>query len=122
MEGFTTPPALKLVIEQASRYSITLNGKPLNLSIDWWPDRKFEVLESDDAVVAGRNDLTLTTNHFSAHHEIKPVYFLGDFSLVSIDKGWKINPPQPLEYGSWKALGLPFYHTTVRYDYTVTVL
>ncbi len=119
VEGFTNPPALKLVVEQAHRYNITLNGKPLKPTGKKWLDREFEVLEGGGAVVIGKNDLTLTSSRFSVHQEIEPVYVLGDFTLVSAEKGWKITPPKALEYGSWKAQGLPFYHGTVKYDYTV---
>ena len=121
VEGFPTPPALNLVVEQADRYAITLNGKPIKPTGKKWLDREFEVLEGGSAVVVGKNDLTLTSTRFSVHQEIEPIYVLGDFALVSAEKGWKITPAKALEYGSWKAQGLPFYQATVKYDYTIAI-
>jgi hypothetical protein len=120
VEGFDQLPALSVVVEQAERYQITLNGKPLTFQGEWWLDRKFGMLDCAVGLVSGDNSLTITTNHFSIHHEVEPIYVLGDFSLTSTDKGWKIQPPKVLAYGSWREQGAPFFHHTVRYEYALT--
>jgi hypothetical protein len=51
------------------------------------------------------------------HAEIEPVYIVGDFSVVSADKGWAIEKPSSLYVlGSWKTQGLPFYSWGVTYS------
>jgi hypothetical protein len=117
--GFTEAPSLDVVIEQASLYTITLNGKPISPKGEWWLDRKFERLSGKGLVQIGQNDLVLATNRFSVHHEIEPVYVLGDFSLQSAAKGWVIRPTTQLAPGSWKDQGCPFYPGKVRYHYTL---
>ncbi len=119
VEGFLNPPALSVVVEQAQLFAVTLNGQPLSSGDAWWLDRKFKLLDCGSAVRAGRNDLTLTTSRFSVHHEIEPVYVLGDFSLSVADSGWKIVPPARLMYGPWKSFGMPFYPGGVQYEYAI---
>ncbi|MBW7938315.1 MAG: hypothetical protein H3C63_05710, partial [Candidatus Omnitrophica bacterium] len=119
VEGFQNPPALSVVVEQAQLFAVTLNGQPLSSGDAWWLDRKFKLLDCGSAVRAGRNDLTLTTSRFSVHHEIEPVYVLGDFSLSVADSGWKIVPPARLMYGPWKSFGMPFYPGGVQYEYAI---
>lgn len=119
VDGFENPPALQLVVEQAHLLKITLNGQPLPSGDNWWLDRKFKVLDCGSAVKVGMNDITLTTNHFSVHHEIEPVYVLGDFGLEATDRGWKIRPAFKLMYGPWKNFGMPFYPGEVRYEFAI---
>lgn len=53
--------------------------------------------------------------------EIEPVYILGNFSLRSEAKGWSLQAPVPLHFGSWKEQGLPLYGHDVAYRKTFSV-
>jgi hypothetical protein len=120
VDGFSDPPPLKLAVEQAERYTLTLNGQPLTPTGNWWLDRKFASLDAAGKVAAGDNVLTLSATHFSVHHEVEPVYVIGDFALKPAEHGWIITPPRALLYGPWKDQGLPFYSGKVRYEYSLS--
>src|ERR1035437_8360517 len=49
--------------------------------------------------------------------ELESIYILGDFNLVSADKGFKIIKAGELELGSWKNQGLPMYSNNVVYGH-----
>jgi hypothetical protein len=121
VEGFDSPPQLDIVVEQAEKYTIALNGTPLKPSGEWWLDRKFGVLHSGSAVKEGLNELTLVASPFSVHLEVEPVYVLGEFALAGTAQGWTIVPPKDLTYGPWKEQGMPFYSQSVFYDYEIEV-
>lgn len=115
--GFNSPPALDVVVEQADLFEVSLNGTPLQVTGAKWLDRHFFRISCGKAIKSGENALTLTAKPFSIHHELEPIYVLGDFSLETSDKGWVITPPKALVLGSWKDQGLPFYPGAVRYRY-----
>lgn len=107
---------LKAVVERPELWRVTLNGKPVRrLPDQWWLDRAFGLYDISGAV-AGRNELQLTARPMSVHHEIEPVYILGDFGLAPAEKGWKIVKPAALGLGPWKQQGWPFYSHSVSYS------
>jgi hypothetical protein len=57
----------------------------------------------------------------SIYAEVEAIYLLGNFSLKSQKKGWKLVPPNALELGSWKEQGYPFYSKDVSYTKTYTL-
>jgi hypothetical protein len=63
----------------------------------------------------GKNTITLTGRPFSVHHELAPVFLLGNFGVFPAEKGWVIGPESPITRGSWKQYGMPFYPGEVRY-------
>jgi hypothetical protein len=51
----------------------------------------------------------------SVHHELQPIYIVGDFGLEPAAAGWKLAPPTTLKTGPWKDQALPFYAWAVSY-------
>jgi hypothetical protein len=110
------PEKLKAVAEWPHLYRFRINGREIEpLQDEWWLDRSFGIFELSGYLQAGRNELQVSIRPMHIHAELEPVYLLGDFSLESVDKGWIINPPVPMELGSWKSLGFPHYSGEVAY-------
>lgn len=107
---------MKLVVEQASLYTISLNGKEIKAGKETWLDPDFNCIDIDEYVIVGMNEVTLKMNHFDNRCDPSPVYVLGNFSLQSVDKGWNIIPVKSAEIGSWKQQGMPFYSESVKYS------
>lgn len=112
---------LKLVIEQASLYKITLNGKEVSASKETWLDPDFNCISIEKYVRPGKNEIKLSMNRFDNRCDPSPVYILGNFSLEPTEKGWKIIPFKEINMGNWKNQGFPFYSESVKYTKTVTV-
>ena len=106
---------MKLVVEQASFYIITLNGKELKAGQETWLDPDFNCLDIGNYVKPGENEVKLSMNRFDNRCDPSPVYILGNFSLESAQKGWNIIPEKDIITGSWKNQGLPFYSESVKY-------
>lgn len=115
--GFETPPALSVVVEQPEKYRIAWNDAPYGGGFEKTVDPAFKVLNLKEGSVVGENRIQLAASPFSVHHEVEPVYVMGDFQLESGESGWTVVPPKPLGYGSWREQGLPFYSDAVRYSY-----
>jgi hypothetical protein len=107
----------RAVVEQGNLWNkITVNGTTVKPQKNqWWLDRSFGVLEIGKYLKTGENSLTIKADPMSVFAEIEPVYILGDFNLESSEKGFKIVPAQPLEFGSWNQQGLPLYGQSVSY-------
>lgn len=106
---------MKLVVEQASLYNITLNGIVLKAGEEIWLDHDFNCIEIEKYVKSGKNEVKLLMNHFDNRCDPSPVYILRNFSLESAQKGWNIIPRNDISIGSWKNQGMPFYSESVKY-------
>lgn len=106
---------MKLVVEQAALYNITLNGQEVKASKETWLDPDFNCIEIEKYVRTGENEVKLSINHFDNHCDPSPVYILGNFTLEPAEKGWNIIPAGGVTTGSWKSQGLPFYSESVKY-------
>jgi len=110
---------MKVVVEQASFYKITLNGNLIEPGDETWLDPDFHSIDIEKYVKTGRNELRLSMNHFDNRSDPSAVYILGNFSLESAKQGWNIIPAEDVEIGSWKNQGLPFYSESVKYSKTI---
>lgn len=95
-----------VVIEDASLYTIQVNGKTIAYNdIGWWKDKTFKKVDIKEAVKAGKNEIILDTtftqpqkvydvlygenvyetekNKITFDMEIESIYLLGDFGVVS---------------------------------------
>jgi hypothetical protein len=106
---------MKLVVERAPLFDVSLNGEILKSSTETWLDPDFNCMDITEYVKTGNNKIKLAVNHFDNRCEIMPVYILGNFSLKSATKGWNIIPAKDLKIGSWKIQGLPFYSESAKY-------
>ena len=68
---------MKLVVEQASFYIITLNGKELKAGQETWLDPDFNCLDIGNYVKTGENEVKLSMNRFDNRCDPSPVYILG---------------------------------------------
>jgi hypothetical protein len=121
---FTVAPGVKtagmqLVAERPQLWKATVNGRAVTARPGaWWVDRQFGVYEIGDAVKEGANTITLAASPFSVHHELEPVYVLGDFGVRAEPSGWTAVPAGPMKIGAWKDQGLPFYFGEAAYERT----
>jgi len=110
---------LRAVVERPELWQASANGKAVkNLPNQWWLDRNFGVYDIGADVTAGRNAITLKASPMSVHHELQPIYIIGDFDLEPAAAGWKLAPPSTLKTGPWKDQALPFYAWAVSYAAT----
>jgi hypothetical protein len=113
---------LKAVVERTDLWDIFINDeliKPLNGQ--WWLDKSFKVFCLEGKIKKGKNTITLKALHMSVFAEIEPIYILGNFSLESQKKGWKIKADKPIKKGSWKDSGMPLYGKGVSYQKTFDI-
>ena len=112
---------MKLVVEQASLYKITINGKEIKAGKETWLDPDFNCIDIEKFVKAGKNEVKLSMNRFDNRCDPSPVYILGNFSLQSSKKGWNIVAAKDITIGSWKNQGLPFYSESVKYSKNISI-
>lgn len=112
---------MKVVVEQASLYTITLNGKKVHAGKETWLDPDFNCIDIEEYVKTGTNVLKLSMSRFDNRCDPSPVYILGNFSLESAEKGWNIVPVNAIAAGSWKNQGLPFYSESVKYSKNISI-
>jgi hypothetical protein len=114
---------LRAVVEQPSLYTVTINGIPIGaIPGKWYLDRDFGMYDLTGHIKAGDNRLVLKASPMSVYAELQAVFILGDFSLISRPKGWKIMlPPSSFKTGSWKNQGMPFYADAVSYTEDVVL-
>ncbi len=114
--------ALKAVVERPELFRVYVNDREVKAQPgEWWLDRAFGVFPVGAHVVSGKNKITVRSRPFTIHSELEPVYLLGDFRLAAAARGFELHPAAPLEAGSWKAQGWPFYGAAVRYRKTYVV-
>ncbi len=111
---------LFLVVEQPDIWQVLVNGSRVEpLSKRTWLDPDFAVYPVRGLVQEGSNEVRIVCRPMSIYAELEPVYLLGDFSLVPMDKGWAVAAPRPLGFGAWSEQGCPFYGHSVTYRKTL---
>lgn len=114
--------SLLLVVERPWLYTVTINGKEIFPdSGRFWLDKEMQLFRLDSLVKHGRNEIMLKASPFSIYCELQPVWLLGDFSLNHAEKGWTVTRPEPMDTGSWKGQGMPFYGQTVAYSKEINI-
>jgi hypothetical protein len=114
---------IKAVVERPDLWTVSVNGfevKPEEGK--WWLDRSFGVFNIGMYAKQGDNTITLNTSPMKIHAEVEPVYIVGNFSVLPVEKGWILDAPvKLLTTGSWKEQGLPFYSWGITYtkDYSI---
>jgi len=110
---------MKLVVERPTLWEVFINQEKAGMIPDeWFIDRSFAVFDIGHGVKNGDNTITLKAPKMSVHAEIQPVYILGEFAVVPGQKGFLLTEAEPLELGSWKEQGLPWYQGEVVYSKT----
>ncbi len=110
---------LQAVIERPALWKVRVNGYTVTPQPgEWWLDRAFGVYDIGEYAIIGPNQITLEAQPMSVHHELEPVYILGDFGLEPQPAGWRLVASARLKTGAWKQQGLPFYSDRVSYTHT----
>ncbi|CAN5765177.1 glycosyl hydrolase [soil metagenome] len=110
---------LHLVLEQPSRWTITLNGQPID-SVSgegWFVDPCFRKIPLPPGVLfRGRNTLELQAN-FREGLDLEALYLAGSFGVYRIDTPHPVidHLPAHLNLGDVCAQGLPHYSGRLRY-------
>ncbi len=113
---------LAAVIERPQLWEVSVNGRAVSAKPnEWYLDRSFGVYDIAPLVAEGRNTIRLVARPFSVHHELEPVYVIGDFGVEPQARGFRLVPATPLSLGSWKAQNLPFYSFWVSYAKTYRI-
>jgi hypothetical protein len=114
--------AIRAVVERPALWQVSVNGHAVSSRPgEWWLDRAFGVYDAGPYLNEGRNDLKLVARPMSVHHELEPVYLLGDFGVAPQARGFRLVPAAALELGSWKQQNLPFYSDAVSYTRTFPI-
>lgn len=111
---------ISLVVETPEYFEVRLNGTHLESSCaSPWIDPNFARIPVGPWLNPGVNTVELRQMTFDPRAEVTPVYVVGDFGLEATERGFRIEPPVPLEMGSWKEMGRPFFDRDVAYDFQV---
>lgn len=110
--------SFKLVAERPHFFKVKVNGQKITPSPgEWFLDRSFGVYYTGSALKVGKNEIELSVAPMKILAEIEPIYILGDFGVVSQEKGWHITEPfKEMTIGSWKKQRMPFYSWSVEYS------
>lgn len=108
--------SIQAVVERPALWDVYINGSKIkNKPGEWWLDRDWGVYELSSFLKKGENLISVRMYPMSIHAELEQVFIIGDFSLFSAEKGWKIKAPVKPRLGSWKEQGCPFYYTDFSY-------
>jgi len=120
---FDVQTPLQLSVERPDVFKVFVNDHEVNaLDGEWWLDPEFGLYDISELYKTGKNTIRLEVSPMSVFAELEPVYIIGDFSLESQDKGWKItSTDKQLSTGSWAQQGLPMYSGAVSYTSTFSL-
>ncbi len=119
LDGAVDRKTLRAAIERPSLWRVAVNGKAVTpLPDQWWLDRAIGLYDIGPHVQQGRNTITLVAQPFTPHHELEPIYIVGEFGAAPQVAGFRLVPPAPLTLGPWKQQNLPFYSHRVSYEAT----
>lgn len=113
---------LAAVVERPHLWQVSVNGRALSPKPDaWYLDRAFGVYDISAIAADGRNTIRLVARPFTVHHELEPVYVIGEFGVEPAARGFRLVPARTLALGSWKSQALPFYSEWVSYAKTYRI-
>jgi len=112
------PKRLFLVMEEAEKWMIQVNGAPVSADTSkWYWDKKFRMINLSEHVIKGENVIEATCT-FDWNTPIEDMYLVGDFGVKRLSETeYAItDEPQMLRDGSWVEQGYPFYAGTICYE------
>jgi hypothetical protein len=112
------PEGIRLAIETPELWETKVNGQSVDLtSGERWLDDHIRTGSIGELLVSGENVVEMEGRPFDVRREVDQIYLLGDFSCVEDNPGFRLAPPQPLNLGSWREQGHPFYDREVAYAF-----
>lgn len=113
---------IKAVLEQQFPATTSINGNVVTpLPGEYYLDREFKVFDIGSYMKKGENRLTLDAPRMHILAEIEPAYIIGDFTAWPATKGFVIDKPAGLAFGSWREQGYPFHGHGVSYTATFNI-
>ncbi|MFZ5939557.1 MAG: glycosyl hydrolase [Bacteroidota bacterium] len=113
--------SVRMALEQPWFYSVCINDQEIEaIKGEHWIDEGIGVFDLSGKLVPGENRFTIKVEPMNLLCEVAPVILLGDFSVNPSEEGWVLSAAHPLQTGSWKDQGYPFYSGYV--DYSVTMI
>ena len=112
------PPELHLVVEQAERWRLSVNGQYVPVEVDGWHwDKQFGKVRVTDFVRPGLNHFELECT-YAVDTEIEDVYLIGDFAVTNENNQRFTITQEPghLNVGDWVNQGYPFYAGNMVYS------
>ncbi len=120
--GAAAAKGLRLVIETPELYRVTLNGNEVDFSAPTpWIDPRLGSAPVEQWVRPGENVVKITGRPFDVRMELENIYLLGNFTATPAEKGFRLEAPSALDFGSWRDQGYPFYGGSVLYESEVSV-
>ncbi len=118
----STTETLDLVLEEAERWEVTVNGTVARPTSNAWIDPSFRRIEVGRLLHRGENVIDVA-GHFGEDVGLEPCYIIGDFALETHDfRHFRlIAEPGQLSGGSWVDQGYPFYAGRMVYAKEVTL-
>jgi len=111
---------LQLAVEAPELYRIEVNGHPVDTSAAVpWLDPHLKRFSIERFAREGLNEVLLAGQPFDVRMELENIYVLGEFVACPIDRGFELDGPRELRWGSWRQHGLPFYGASVVYRTTL---
>ncbi len=109
---------IELAVEHPELFQITVNGHIAEIQKGRaWQDPHLRKTCVGPLLKVGKNRISIIGKPFNIRMEPDQIYLVGDFSVVPNSTGFHLEAEHPLQLGSWKSQGLPFYDAAV--DYTV---
>ncbi|MEI7984240.1 MAG: hypothetical protein WCI55_01330 [Armatimonadota bacterium] len=102
---------IQLGVERPWLYEVQLNGAPVEFELSSFFDEEIRLSVPVRASL-GTNTISLRAEKLDIHHEIAPVWVLGDFEVNNSI----LNSPKSLAFGCWGEHGLPNYPWTIEYQ------
>jgi len=115
------PASCYLVLEQAERATIKVNGRRIpSETKDWHWDLQFARLDIAAHLQTGRNTIEVITD-YQTDTDIEDAYLVGDFGVRRSEDGhYEITAePTALADGDWTSQGYPFYAGNMLYEKSV---
>jgi len=100
---------LQLAMETPELYKISVNGNVLPFDEgSVWLDAHIRSVPIGRWAKVGDNILTVSAHPFDVRMELENIYLRGEFAVIPADKGFRLEPAKPLQFGSWRQQGYPF--------------
>ena len=118
MEVEQVPPEAWLVVEQAERWRLSVNGQRVSVEPEGWHwDKQFGKLPVSEFLRPGLNHFELECE-YAVDTEIEEVYLIGSFGVSKDgDAPFAIAAePESLQTGDWVEQGYPFYAGNMVYS------
>ncbi len=108
--AWETGVEIQICVERPWLYDVMLNDQPVDFSAAAFFDEEMR-LSLPLKPRIGANQISLRSDVLHIHHELAPVWVLGDFAVAS----GVLTRPSELDLGGWGCQGLENYPWTVEY-------